>query len=95
MWVADRGFDSAQNRRYLQRAGDHYILGEKLRGESAAGQGRPGPPGSVSPGRRQPPRSRRSSSTTARCATGSSSAATPMRPSVMPRSGGSCSSSWR
>jgi len=35
VWVADRGFDSAQNRRYLQRAGDHYILGEKLRGESA------------------------------------------------------------
>ena len=35
VWVADRGFESAQNRRYLQRAGDHYILGEKLRGESA------------------------------------------------------------
>lgn len=35
VWVADRGFDSAENRRYLQRAGDHYILGEKLRGESA------------------------------------------------------------
>jgi transposase len=35
VWIVDRGFDSAQNRRYLQRAGDHYILGEKLRGESA------------------------------------------------------------
>ena len=35
VWVADRGFDSAENRRYLQRAGDHYIIGEKLRGESA------------------------------------------------------------
>ena len=35
VWVADRGFDSAQNRRYLQRGGDHYILGEKLRSESA------------------------------------------------------------
>lgn len=35
VWVADRGFDSAEDRRYLQRAGDHYILGEKLRGESA------------------------------------------------------------
>jgi transposase len=35
VWVADRGFDSAQDRRYLQRGGDHYILGEKLRGESA------------------------------------------------------------
>ena len=31
VWVADRGFSSAENRRYLQRAGGHYILGEKLR----------------------------------------------------------------
>jgi transposase len=35
VWVADRGFRSAENRRYLQRAGGHYIIGEKLRGESA------------------------------------------------------------
>ena len=35
VWVADRGFQSAENRRYLQRAGGHYILGEKLRGKSA------------------------------------------------------------
>jgi len=34
VWVADRGFASAENRRYLQRAGGHYILGEKLRGNS-------------------------------------------------------------
>jgi len=34
VWVADRGFASAENRRYLQRAGGHYILGEKLRGKS-------------------------------------------------------------
>jgi hypothetical protein len=34
VWVADRGFASAENRRYLQRAGGHYILGEKLRGDS-------------------------------------------------------------
>jgi transposase len=34
VWVADRGFQSAENRRYLQRAGGHYILGEKLRGKS-------------------------------------------------------------
>ncbi|MCA1680307.1 MAG: IS1634 family transposase [Actinobacteria bacterium] len=34
VWVADRGFQSAENRRYLQRAGGHYILGEKLRGNS-------------------------------------------------------------
>ena len=32
VWVGDRGFSSAENRRYLQRAGGHYILGEKLRG---------------------------------------------------------------
>ncbi len=35
VWVADRGFSSAENRRYLQRGGSHYILGEKLRGEGA------------------------------------------------------------
>ena len=34
VWVADRGFQSAENRRYLQRSGGHYILGEKLRGKS-------------------------------------------------------------
>jgi hypothetical protein len=34
VWVADRGFTSAENRRYLQRAGGHYILGEKLRSGS-------------------------------------------------------------
>jgi len=34
VWVADRGFSSAENRRYLQRAGGHYIIGEKLRGGS-------------------------------------------------------------
>ncbi len=34
VWVADRGFSSAENRRYLQRAGGHYIIGEKLRGDS-------------------------------------------------------------
>ena len=35
VWVTDRGFASAENRRYLQRAGGHYITGEKLRGDSA------------------------------------------------------------
>jgi len=34
VWVADRGFCSQANRRYLQRAGGHYILGEKLRSDS-------------------------------------------------------------
>jgi hypothetical protein len=32
VWVADRGFQSQENRRYMQRAGGHYIFGEKLRG---------------------------------------------------------------
>lgn len=31
VWVADRGFTSVENRRYLQRGGGHYIMGEKLR----------------------------------------------------------------
>jgi hypothetical protein len=34
VWVADRGFSSEENRRYLQRAGGHYIIGEKLRSDS-------------------------------------------------------------
>jgi hypothetical protein len=34
VWVGDRGLQSEENRRYLQRAGGHYILGEKLRGNS-------------------------------------------------------------
>lgn len=38
VWVADRGFSSAENRRYLQRAGGHYIIGEKLRGENKEAQ---------------------------------------------------------
>jgi hypothetical protein len=45
VWVADRGFTSAQNRRFLQRAGGHYILGEKLRSgspEATAALARPG-----------------------------------------------------
>jgi transposase len=38
VWVADRGFSSAANRRYLQRAGGHYIIGEKLRGDNKEAQ---------------------------------------------------------
>lgn len=38
VWVADRGFSSAENRRYLQRAGGHYIIGEKLRGDNKEAQ---------------------------------------------------------
>jgi hypothetical protein len=35
VWVADRGFTSAANRRALRSGDHHYILGEKLRGDSA------------------------------------------------------------
>ena len=35
IWVADRGFASADNRRYLRRGDHHYIIGEKLRSGSA------------------------------------------------------------
>ncbi len=45
IWVLDRGFASDENRRYLQRAGGHYIVGEKLRSgskEAAAALSRQG-----------------------------------------------------
>jgi IS4 transposase len=35
VWVADRGFASAKNRRCLRSGDHHYILGEKLRSGSA------------------------------------------------------------
>jgi Transposase DDE domain len=35
IWVADRGFASAENRRWLRRGDDHYVIGEKLRSGSA------------------------------------------------------------
>lgn len=38
IWVLDRGFTSERNRRYLQKAGGHYIVGEKLRSTSPDAQ---------------------------------------------------------
>jgi Transposase DDE domain len=35
VWVADRGFASADNRRYLRAGDHHYVIGEKLRSGSA------------------------------------------------------------
>ena len=35
VWVADRGFTSKENRRYLRQGDHHYIIGEKLRSGSA------------------------------------------------------------
>jgi transposase len=45
IWVADRGFTSAENRRYLRKGGGSYIIGEKLRSgstEAAAALSRQG-----------------------------------------------------
>jgi hypothetical protein len=44
IWVCDTGFNSEENRSYLQRAGGHYILGEKLRQgtDNRAALARPG-----------------------------------------------------
>lgn len=45
VWVTDSGFNSATNRAYLQRGGDHYIVCEKLRSASTdakAALSRPG-----------------------------------------------------
>jgi hypothetical protein len=38
IWVADRGFTSAENRRYLRKGGGSYIIGEKLRSGSTEAQ---------------------------------------------------------
>ena len=38
VWVADRGFASRDNRRYLRAGDHHYIIGEKLRSGSAEAQ---------------------------------------------------------
>jgi hypothetical protein len=35
VWVADRGFASGENRRYLRQGGGSYIIGERLRSGSA------------------------------------------------------------
>ena len=45
LWVSDSGFNSGTNRAYLQRGGDHYIVGEKLRAagrDARAALSRPG-----------------------------------------------------
>ena len=34
VWVADSGFNSANNRAYLQRGGGHYVVAERVRGGS-------------------------------------------------------------
>lgn len=83
VWVVDRGFASADNRRMLQRGGHHWIMGEKLRAGGAnhealarAGRYKTGPTTC---------RSRPSSWTRARSASGGSScAATSTKLAVTP-----------
>ena len=76
VWVADRGFSSAENRRYLHRGGRHYIIGEKLRSGSAEATAALSRQGRYAHRRRATCRSRKSRSPTT---TGSSSATTPSR----------------
>ncbi len=38
IWFLDRGFNSAENRRYLQRGGGHCIVSERLRSDSTEAQ---------------------------------------------------------
>lgn len=47
VWVSDRGFSSAENRRYLQRGAGHYIIGGEAAQRLTRGQGRAVPPRSV------------------------------------------------
>ena len=54
IWVADRGFTSAANRRHLAAGADGYILGEKLRSGSPRGHRRPVPPRPLPAGRGEP-----------------------------------------
>jgi transposase len=85
VWVADRGFSSAENRRYLQRAGGHYIIGEKLRGDSTEAE-RHCPARAATAASPATCGSKRSSSTTPPGATGSSSATTPTKHNATPPS---------
>ena len=66
VWVADSGFNSGENRAYLQQGGGHYIVAEQLRWRARSrGQGRTGTRRALSPSCRQlggeggPPRGRR------------------------------------
>jgi len=79
IWVADRGFTSRANRKFLQQGGGAYITGEKLRSGSAEARAAPATRPS-----RGTCRSRKSGCPAQ--PTGSSSAATRTRPSATPPS---------
>ena len=55
IWVCDTGFNSEENRNYLQRAGGHYIIGEKLR-QGTANRSALARPGTIPRRRRRPAR---------------------------------------
>ncbi|WP_188830786.1 hypothetical protein [Nocardia camponoti] len=65
VWVTDRGFSSAENRRYLRQRDHQYVIGEKMRSGSEEADGHPdhdlrqGHLGSPSTSRK--PRTRRAS----------------------------------
>jgi hypothetical protein len=87
VWVADRGFSSAENRRYLRRGDHHYIVGEKC----APGPRRPPPP---CPGPAATRRSRRtcgSRKSASASTNGSSSVTTPRAPNATSPSAPNCS----
>jgi len=83
IWVADRGFTSAENRRYLRKGGGSYIIGEKVRSASAEAAAALSRPGRYRTSRRTSRSRKRGSPTTS----GSSSASTPRPPGVTPPSG--------
>ena len=91
VWVADRGFASADNRAYLTRGGGHYIHAEKLRhtnAEAAAALARPGPAATAtSPrtcGSKRFGSHRAAAPPTAPAPNGSWCVTTPMPPNVTP-----------
>ena len=55
VWVGNRGFQSEENRRYMQLAGGRYIFGEKLRGNDKEANAALAPPRPL-PHRRGGPR---------------------------------------
>ena len=83
IWVADRGFTSAENRRYLRKGGGSYIIGEKLRSGSAEAQAALSRQGRYKDVAGNLTRSRRCGSPRM---SGSSSASTPRPPNATPPS---------
>ena len=79
--VVDRGFSSRENLAYLQRAGGHYIAGERMRDGTPARRRGAVPPGPLPAGPRQPAGQGSPDRLHTR-ASGGSSATTPMKPNA-------------